>query len=149
MSNALYIVGTHSLKSAERNGGSKPYLARLTAGPHGSVSREFVRARKRTGGSKTLESHAKPGDVFEARRWLWDETRQQYSGGTVWFGVQKGGALCILSRDEAFHAVGASAIATTYRPEIPDHARATRMIPTDLYCMPRRVVGAAIGDRNA
>lgn len=127
-----YQVRLTTLKSAERNGGGRGYLARLAPGPRGSVQRLFVRPRKATGGSRALETLAVPGDVFEARRWLWDANRQQYYGGTIWFGIQANGTVAMLTRDEAFRAVGAVAITGDTSPVDPN--RAYRMVPGDLRC---------------
>lgn len=135
-SDTTYLVALSSLKSAERNGGGRAYLARLTAGPRGDVQRLFVRASKTSKNRRALTSAARPGDVFEARRWLWDGNRQQYFGGTIWFGVQGDGSLCMLTRDEALRAIGAVALPAGGRPEVPDHRRATRMVPDDLAIVP-------------
>lgn len=128
----MYLVALESLRSGEKNGGGRAYLARLTAGRGGSVERLFVKPRKVNPKRRALESNAQPGDVFEARRWLWDGLRQQYYGGTLWFGVQSDGSLCPLTREEAFRAVGAVALPSGARPEVPDHPRAARMMPDDV-----------------
>lgn len=129
-----FVVSLTSVRSAERNGGGRAYLARLEPGPRGSVNRLFVRVRKDGKNRKILSSTAAPGDVFEARRWHWNGQRQQYEGGTVWFGIQADGSVCMLTREEAFRAVGATAIATSHRPVVPDHRRPTRMVPDDIVC---------------
>jgi hypothetical protein len=145
----VYRVNFVSLKSAERNGGGRAYLARLVAGPDGSVDRQFANQEKRGKNRRSFASNALPGDVFEARRWTWDSLRQQYSGGTLWFGVQQNGTLCRLNRDEAFQAVLAVAIAAE-RPQAPDHRPverwATRVVPEDLQIFPVETSGQALID---
>ena len=131
----MYLVSTQSLKSAERHGGGKAYLARLSAGLRGSIERHFVKPTKATNGAKGLASTAMPGDVFECRRWLWNGARQQYEGGTVWFAVGQGGEIYPLTRDEAFAAVGAVALPAGGRPEVPDYRRAQRVAPSDISCV--------------
>lgn len=129
-----FVVSLTSVRSAERNGGGRAYLARLVPGPRGSVNRLFVRYRKDGDNRKILSSTATPGDVFEARRWHWNGLRQQYEGGTVWFGIQADGSICMLTREEAFRAVGAVPVTTSHRPVVPDHRRPTRMVPDDIWC---------------
>lgn len=141
---ATYIVGTTSLKSAEKNGGGRAYLARLTAGPRGSVQRRFIRAQKINDKRSALESAAVAGDVFECRRWLWDQQRQQYEGGIIWFGIQSGGEITMLTREEAFRAVGAIPIASSARPEAPDNRRLARTVPDDLICVPFNLTARAL-----
>lgn len=131
----MYLVSTQSLKSAERNGGGKAYLARLSAGPRGSVDRHFIKPHKATNGAKGLTTTALPGDVFECRRWLWDGLRQQYTGGTIWFAVGQGGEIYPLTREEAFSAVGAVALPSRFRPVVPDHCYASRIAPSDISCV--------------
>lgn len=125
----MYVVSLTTLKSAERHGKGRPYLARLVPGERGAVARLFVQPRKITDSRRELASAAKPGDIFEARRWLWDGERQQYYGGTVWFGVNAGGAICLLTRDEALFAIHQRFLAgeVASAPDWPE-----RIIPPDI-----------------
>jgi hypothetical protein len=128
----VYRVNFVSLKSAERNGGGRAYLARLVASPDGSVDRQFANQEKRGKNRRIFASNALPGDVFEARRWTWNSLRQQYSGGTLWFGVQQNGTLCRLNRDEAFQAVTTLMLTHSAQAEVPDQCYAFRMVPEDI-----------------
>ena len=129
----MHLVTLTSVKSAERNGYGRAYLARLAPGLRGSIDREFIRPKKISDGTRGFMANARPGDIFEARRWLWDGLRQQYVGGTIWFGLQPDGSAIMLTRDEAFAAVHAVRVDTTFKADTtPDTTRAMRVIPGDL-----------------
>lgn len=101
----MYIVGLTTHHQARRHGHERPYLARMKVGVYGEVDREFFPVKKVGENRRSMAARALPGDVFEARRWLWDSDRGQYGGGTVWFAVDLSGRICMLTRDEAFQAI--------------------------------------------
>lgn len=132
----MYRVYMETLKSARRHGAPRAYLARLAAGERNSIDRFFVKPRKINANRAAHDTLANPGDVFEARRWLWDMNRQQYFGGTVWFGVQTGGTLCRLTRDEAFAAVAVLKIGAHISSDVPMIQYPSRIMPDDIRCLP-------------
>lgn len=92
-------VGITTLKSAERNGGPKAYLARLTP-----AGREWAPRGPKPNNSRRsyVFRDARPGQVFEARRWWWNG--DDYAGGTVWFTLGGDGTIHQLTRVEAMAA---------------------------------------------
>ena len=134
------IVTIHvtSHKNAKRHGLSRPYLARLHLGERGSVGRAFAPRVKAGRNEQRFVANGCAGDIFEARRWLWDAERRNYAGGTVYFGVQSDGSLFPLSRDEAFASLVTSRVeawskdgSTSGRAvELP---AAQRMLPEDVW----------------
>lgn len=102
------IVSIESVKNAEKKGGcQRAYLARLATSLRGSIDRQFAPKLKELNerNRRAFRLGGKAGDVFEARRWWWDDERGSYVGGTCWFGVQADGSIFPLTRDEAFAAV--------------------------------------------
>ena len=136
--NAVVEIEIGSHKSAKRYGLKSPYLARLIKTDHG-VDRAFAPRLKDGRGRNHQRFVARgcPGDIFEARRWLWDGDRQEYVGGTVYFGVQADGSLLLLSRDEAFFSLQVRRLSGPASIEdMPDLTRPTRILPDDIRAVP-------------
>lgn len=127
-----FTVGFMSHKNAEGGSRGKAYLARLTPGPRGSLSREFAKVEKRGDNRRAFRATAVPGDVFEGRRWHWDDLRCEYTGGTIWFGVQSDGTLFMLTRDEAAASVHAVRVDSHASTTLPEAVVPRRMVPDDL-----------------
>lgn len=112
----------------------KSFVARLKLGVRDSVDREFVE-RHKDGNSIRFDVDNQPGDIYEIRRWLWDDARKTYMGGTVYVGFDQSNKPFMLTREEAFASVlmrplgddadyGSAPIETITRPD--------RIIPSDL-----------------
>lgn len=137
------IITAH--KRATQHGKGRPYLARLKPGLRESIDREFILSQKSGNNRLVFAANAMPGDLFEARRWLWDDVRQQYGGGTIWFGVQPDGSFYMLTRGEAFSAAFAvSVTSNALSVDVPDVTRASRMVPEDLRIYPAQEVAPQI-----
>ena len=101
----------YSDKNAERSkspydsrnhGKPKAYVAVLKKGLRDTVDREFVKRERVSANKFRFCITFEPGDIFEVRRWRWDDLREAYTGGTVYMGVNQDGTPQLLTRDEAF-----------------------------------------------
>lgn len=127
-------ISITSSRNARKHGKPKAYLALLKPGLRGSIARDFFPTKKLTGGTDGFFANAKPGEIYELRRWRWDQPRAQFVGGTDWIGIQADGSPEPLTREEAFAAILVDRIDSDRQPEhTPDkHRAATRMLPDDI-----------------
>jgi hypothetical protein len=132
----MIIIRIQSLKSAEKNGAGRPYLARLAKGIRDSIDRKFVKPVWGNAGKtrRIFETGAKPGDIFETRRWQWDNDRLQYFGGTVWFGVEKNGEITLLTREEAHNSILFGIDGEAQNNNVLALRFPKRVVPDDIQC---------------
>lgn len=112
----------------------KSFVARLKPGARGSIDREFVERRK-DGNHIRFDVANQPGDIYEIRRWLWDDIRKSYMGGTVYVGFDQQNTPFMLTRDEAFasvHMRGLADGADYGHTPAETVVRPNRIIPSDL-----------------
>lgn len=124
----------NSPHAARNHARGRAYVALLRAGPRGSVDRDFI--AHRTNGTETqllFEVAHQPGDIYEVRRWFWDDHRETFMGGVVHVGFDGANRPFMLTRDEAFASVLARSITTDAPADFtPAVQRPKRMLPADL-----------------
>lgn len=131
----MFVVAIESKKNAEKKGGCAPaYLAQLTPTNTGVV-RVFAKKRKElnTNNRRCFIMDARPGDLFEARRWDWNGER--YVGGMVWFAIDGDGAVHEVTREEAMRASFTPRLADAAAASgLPAIQRPSRFPPAGVFC---------------
>lgn len=109
----------------------RAYVALLSRGPRDTISRTFVQREKRHNGGEIYISVAtKPGDVYEVRRWWWDQSRKNFLGGNTYIGFDEQNQPFALSREEAFNNVLRSKITQqATETAVPVVTYAQRVLP--------------------
>lgn len=120
-------------RRAARHGMKPPYLARLAGGPVG-VERTFIgRLPSRKGANQiTWSTTIAPGEVYEARTYLWNGDRERYEGGTSWL-VHDGLGVRVMGRDEAFAFVASATRIEAVDRSVPTAPAAERAAPSGIW----------------
>jgi hypothetical protein len=96
----------HSPFEHRNHARGKAYVALLKKGLRGSIDRVFVQREKRNNGGEIFISvETSPGDIYEIRRWWWDQGRNNFIGGNAYVGFDEANQPFVLTRDEAFDSI--------------------------------------------
>jgi hypothetical protein len=126
----MIVVSFTSHKKGEKQTGKKAYLA-LLADVGGDIRRSFIDPTKRNN-RQYFRTEATPGQIFEARRWLW--SFGAYHGGTCWFAIKHDGTGYPLNYAEAVAALRARLVsAPPMELSSPALYYPTRLMPDDIH----------------